>query len=428
MLDNRDVRRLSRVGSASAGSRARWRFAARLLSCSLCLALTIAAGAPPAAAEEDGSRPAIELHGFVSQGFLLSTKNEYLARSKGGSLEFSEAAFNVTASVSERLRLGFQVLSRDLGSFGNYAPQLDWYYLDYRVFDWLGVRAGRLKMPFGLYNELNDVDVARLPILLPQSIYPASQREYLFAQTGGEIYGHLPLGAAGALEYRAYGGTLSPDSDGEPPPPLLTVLDARFPYVYGARLFWWAPLEGLLVGGSGQALRLDSDVVIEPAFVPVFEALGIVPPGLPSPLLVKFRVSRWVASLQYVNDGLDVSAEYSRWKGQFYSPAPALFPREVVNERYHVMASYRFHSLLTLGSYYSGYFPNVDDRRGKAAYQHDVALTTRHDLTSHWLLKLEGHYMHGTASLSNRSLNEGLEPSALARRWLVFLAKTTAHF
>jgi hypothetical protein len=35
--------------------------------------------------------------------------------------------------------------------------------------------------------------------------------------------------------------------------------------------------------------------------------------------------------------------------------------------------------------------------------------------------------MNGTAALDS-SLNDGRDPSELARDWAVFLAKTTAHF
>ena len=31
----------------------------------------------------------------------------------------------------------------------------------YGFADWLGMRAGRVKIPFGLYNEVNDVDSGR---------------------------------------------------------------------------------------------------------------------------------------------------------------------------------------------------------------------------------------------------------------------------
>jgi hypothetical protein len=59
--------------------------------------------------------------------------------------------------------------------------------------------------------------------------------------------------------------------------------------------------------------------------------------------------------------------------------------------------------------------------------QHDLASTLRFDVTSNWLLKLEGHYMVGTAGLAPE-LNEGRPLSTLTRRWLAFLAKATMFF
>ncbi len=369
----------------------------------------------------------IDVHGFVSQGFILSTKNEYLAHSKRGSVEFSEIGLNLTKSLSDDLRFGVQFFAHDLGPIGNYDPQVDWFYLDYRRWDWLGIRLGRTKMPFGLYNEVNDIDVARVPILLPQSIYQADHREFLFAQTGGELYGDLRLGDIGALEYRAYGGTLLANLPGALAPGV-TVRSVRVPYLYGGRLLWSTPLEGLLTGMSGQAVRLDTDYVLDPAVRAALEAVGVLPPGLLDPLSVKFRVSRWVASLQYTVYDLELSAEYSRWIGEFYSRAPALFPRKVVNERYYAMASYRVNEWFTPGVYYSAHFDNIDQRHRRGGFQHDVAFTARYDLNAHWMLKLEGHVIHGTAALDNRALNDGAERDTLAPTWGLFLAKTTAYF
>src|SRR3954464_2878161 len=153
---------------------------------------------------------ALQLHGFVSQGFIKTTRNNYLGNTQRaqGSVDFTEVGLNVTKPLGDKLRVGLQLFAHDLGNLGNYAPQLDWYYLDYRFFDWLGLRAGKSKLPWGLYNETNDVDAGRVPVLLPQSIYPVTSRDSLFAQTGAELYGNGPLGAAGSLEYRLYGGTI----------------------------------------------------------------------------------------------------------------------------------------------------------------------------------------------------------------------------
>jgi hypothetical protein len=61
-------------------------------------------------------------------------------------------------------------------------------------------------------------------------------------------------------------------------------------------------------------------------------------------------------------------------------------------------------------------------------YQHDFSLTTRYDINSHWLLKLEWHLMRGTAALENRDLNDGQDAKTLAPFWGAFFAKTTAYF
>jgi hypothetical protein len=372
----------------------------------------------------------IEIHGFLSQGFILSSKNEYLAKSKGGSFEFSEAALNFTKPLTDELRVGFQLFAHDLGPIGNYRPQLDWYYLDYRAWDWLGFRAGRLKVPFGLYNEYNDIDVARVPILLPQSIYQVDHREFLFAQAGAELYGDLRLGPAGSLEYRAYGGTLSSDLP-LPPPTGITPSEVNVPYLYGGRLLWATPLDGLRAGMSGQAVRFDARYDFDPLLRALFEQATLLPPGLTYPIPIKFRVTRWIASLEYVAHDLELAAEYSRWTGEFYSDAPVLFPPHTVNERYYAMASYQVTPWFSPGVYYSRYFINIDDRDGHDKYQHDLSATLRIDLNAHWLFKLEGHLMSGVAALDNRDLNglnRGVELAQLTRRWALFLLKTTAYF
>src|SRR5687768_171548 len=126
----------------------------------------------PAPAQAQGWGAEVEVHGFVSQGAVLSTGNDYLVRSQRGSVEFFEAGLNLSTEVADRLRVGIQLFARDLGSLGDYSAKVDWAYLDYRWRRWLGLRAGRIKLPFGLYNEFSDIDSARLPILLPQSVYP----------------------------------------------------------------------------------------------------------------------------------------------------------------------------------------------------------------------------------------------------------------
>lgn len=388
------------------------------------LALLIAA---PALAEDDDPAEALAVHGFVSQGFIKTTENEYLAHSKRGSFEFTEVGINFTKGLTNDVRVGLQIFAQDLGPSGNYRPQLDWFYLDWRYDDWLGIRAGRSKIPFGLYNESADVDAARVPVLLPQSVYPIDHRDYLLAQTGGELYGNVRLGPAGALEYRGYAGTLAVGTP-EAPGAGITISGVDVPYVVGARLLWNPPLSGLTLGVSYQSLRLDWKYHFDPALVPLFQSVNLLPAEFDRTLAVQFNVEFWVASAEYQLGDLLLASEYSRWIGEFESAAPRLLPARTVNERYYAMVSYRVAPWFTPGAYYSAYYPNVHRRGGRAAHQHDVALSFRYDLNQNWLLKLEGHWLEGTAALDNKALNDGKDATQLEKRWGMLLVKTTAYF
>jgi hypothetical protein len=386
----------------------------------LSLALAALGSAPVAAQQSDstalGEEPFVDIHGFVSQGFMLSTGNNYLAKSKRGSFEFSEVGLNVTKNLTDRLRVGMQLFARDLGPLGNYSAKFDWYYLDYRFADWLGLRAGRTKLPFGLYNEVGDIDSARVPILLPQSMYQINNRELLLAQTGLELYGYAPLGPAGNLEYRFYGGTVFADAPDPPEPIRLTKLEV--PYVVGGRVMWETPLPGLRAGFSLQALRLDLGYTLAAGAPPLF--MGVAN--------MEFSVLLWVASVEYTWRGLVLAAEYGRWRGEITSDMPVvIMPMTVVNERYYVMATYQVAPWLTPGVYYAGLYPNHEEREGRENYRHDVAATLRFDLNDHWLLKLEGHLMRGTAEL-DPSLNDGTPVDMLEKDWTAFFIKTTAYF
>jgi len=381
----------------------------RLLAALLLVACPQVASAADVAIPSSERR--VEVHGFVSPGFIATTGSNYLAKSKRGSFEFTEVGINFTVPITDKLRSGVQLFARDLGPVGNYSPKADWFYLDYRFDDYFGIRAGRVKIPFGLYNDSSDVDAARVPILLPQSIYSIRDRDFLLAQTGVELYGRVKMGGLGALEYRLYGGTIHLDTQAQ------TTVNAQvanldIPYVVGERLLWETPIEGLRAGGSLQALRLDGDILL---------------PNLP-PLSVGIPAVLWVGSVEYALHDLLLSAEYSRWIVRVDSNNHTILPSmRQISERAYAMGSYRVNDWFQPGVYYSLYFPDMNRRSGREAVQHDIAATLRFDINHNWLVKLEGHFMSGTAALT-ADLNDGRQPSTLDRNWGVFLAKSTVHF
>jgi hypothetical protein len=377
------------------------------------LAAAVLAQRPASAAELSlvGQLPSLDVHGFISQGFLLTSANDYLAESSRGSFEFSEVGLNFTLPATDRLTLGVQIFSRKLGPLGDYRATFDWYYLDYHWKDWLGVRAGRVKLPFGLYNDVSDIDAARTAVLLPPSLYPAQNRDFLLAQTGVEAYGYTRLGRAGALDYRVYAGTIFLEVKPQPGSPF-AVVDLKVPYVVGGRV-QWLPIDGLRLGGSLQFLRLDTDLLAS-------STSGRVALRIPATL--------WVASAEYSVHDLVLAAEYSRWLVKTESDNPSLFPQSsTTSERAYVLATYRLNPWLQAGTYYSRLVPDVDRRTFPADIQHDFAFTLRFDINRYWLIKAEGHYMRGTAGLSS-SLNGNRPLRALTPDWALFALKTTAYF
>ena len=57
---------------------------------------------------------------------------------------------------------------------------LDYAQVEYTFSDMFGVRAGRIRRPVGIYNHIQDVDLARTFVLLPQGMYDARWRDFYF--------------------------------------------------------------------------------------------------------------------------------------------------------------------------------------------------------------------------------------------------------
>jgi hypothetical protein len=98
--------------------------------------------------------------------------------------------------------------------------------------------------------------------------------------------------------------------------------------------------------------------------------------------------------------------------------------RVTVSEGGYVMGAYRLRRWLQPGLYYSFFYPNRNVRDGRENMQHDVSGTLRFDVNDHWIIKLEAHFMHGTARVTQSGTPLAMAPE----NWGLFLIKTTAYF
>ncbi|MCP4600289.1 MAG: hypothetical protein GY847_07115 [Proteobacteria bacterium] len=378
----------------------------------------------------------MHFHGFASQGYMHSTANNYRMKTEDGTFNMTELGLNISTNLSDRLRIGMQLFAQTLGEVGEFDIVLDWGYFDYLFADWLGVRAGRIKVAHGLYNELARVDSGQVSVLMPQAIYsfnffglPADV--FLTSLNGVSVYGNFSIGALGGLEYQAFVGALNTFSviafQGE--------AEARSKRFEGGALTWVTPLPGLRLGGSMFHCTLSLSASLGLEEIEQMESLGILPENHMSEL--RFDTSNliaWVAFIEYNDYGFLLAAEYSRWTGKFTGPWDDFTRLTGLNdERFYVQLAYRFTEWFQLGTYYSVFFPYSEDRKGKTerfskesdAWWKDLSLTLRFDINEYWLVKLEGHYMDGTAVIYSY-LNP--DENKIEEKWGLFMVKTTVSF
>jgi len=402
----------------------------------IMLAMVFLLGTTGAHAFELGN---VEIHGFASQGYLKSDHNDYLVPSEEGSFEFNEAAINFAAPLTDRLRFGLQLNSLDLGEIGNNDVELDWAFLDYEWKECLGLKAGKFKAPFGLYNEIQDYDMLYTWVLLPQSVYNKYSRESAISVQGGGIYGKKPLGAAGNLRYDLFAGTMDMDTDGGVAKQ--TARETRgdvdsitMNYTAGGRVNWETPLDGLLLSATAYQWDIEYDIDAQ-----IDVGGGTI---LPANMNTELSDARsYMLGAQYSFGNFTAAAEYLTYDGDietdidFPDPVPDVTRiQDYQPEGYYGMISYRFTDWFEAGTYYSVFYSDKDDHGGDdqvqdgrldedfQAWQKDLALTARFDINEYWLVKLEMHFMDGVALASQTS--EG----PYEEDWILYGIKTTVTF
>jgi hypothetical protein len=378
------------------------------------------------------------IHGFASQGYLWSNENNYLGNSKNGSFEFSEVGISFLTPLKENLHFGIQLFAWDMGEVGNNKVVLDWAFGAYHWKDWLGIRLGKVKTPFMLYNDTRDIDLTRASILLPQSIYDAQFRDVFVAISGGSLYGNIRLQSLGSLDWDLYGGTTNIDNQEGFLPRTLNMrgigsTDISFKYAWGTRLFWNMPPRGLKIGSSLLRTRLEINGKLTEEMANYLSQFlpNPIPAGLP--VETNMDVLYWGLSLEYDIRDFTFSAEWYRRKTEMPIEQQFLQGLDETAEGYYLMITYQLIDWLKVGSYYSVYYLNKDDKKGTQmqllgledfdAWQRELVFFTRFDLNDSWLIKLEGHIIDGAAQV-----NPWNNPEGESRRWFLLAVKVTFNF
>ncbi len=385
----------------------------------------------------------VEIHGFISQGYLMSTANNFFAETEEGTFQFNEMGINFTTKPTDKLHLGLQFLAWDLGRFGNDKPVINWAYGDYRFKDYLGVRAGIIRLSFGLYNEERDMDVLRPNIFNSHTIYNESWRDILSSLTGISIYGSIEIGSVGKLKYIVQEGMSNISKDGgasslledqvpgRMPGALADITEIKVEQMTSASLFWESifSITGLRVGISGFDLRFNATTDI------TYGSLS-----LPDQKM-EVRSRPLFLSVEYEHDKFCFSSEYGVYTWDLM--LAGIKVPQFDSGGYNISMAYRLFDNLELYSAISIYYGNNDDKEGKdnlegqdfRGWFKEAVYAARFDINASWILKLETHFIDGTALLldMDQGTPEPIQGSAAVkypyeREWILFAAKLSYSF
>lgn len=343
----------------------------------------------------------IQVHGFLSQGFLHTSDNNLFGHSDDNiSVDFRELGLNTSWRVIPELQLALQVVWRNAGQTDNQDLRIDYGVVNYNLFSsestTLGIKAGRVPTPLGLYNETRDVASTRPSVLLPQSIYFDRNRNISYSADGGYLYGEQ-RSDYGDLDFTI--GVVNPRTDD---PSFKNGIVGNDPGKMVGHTSWVTRLNyewqsGLVRLGASYA---DLNADYHQGNTSKFSRGSI-------------RFKPLVFSAQYNAENWSLTAEYAYRKTELTDFG--LFPNmDVAGESFYIQGIYKFTNYLEGLIRYDELSVDRNDKNGNefalrsltgapnySRYARDWTVGLRAKFFSGFMISAEYHRINGTAWLSS---------------------------
>lgn len=372
------------------------------------LLLTAAALAPSAQAATE-NRP-WQVHGFLSQAAFHTSDNNIAGDSDDGiSTDFNEAGLNGSLNLPYQLRVAGQIMARNAGNYDNGELRTDYFNIDWQYLtrpgSRAGVRVGRVRNAFGLYNETRDVAHTRPSITLPSVIYLEQARDLNISRDGVGLYsdiftdrGTLAIEAGAGLARvsdRLVKEALWAEGKGiEPDDAKISMLALSWEDAAGHWRF------------SFSQYHITSDVEFAlGSFIPgidlIFEGDFVMDTSL---LSAQYSAERWQLTMEWLRFDYDLDLDFvaRRYPGEgaylqynwLFSPSWQIYGRY----EYGVMDRHNRN-----GSSMEQFCGDavLDDycRPRHGGYRRDTSIGLRWDINAQWMTAIEAHYVEGTMGL-----------------------------
>jgi hypothetical protein len=222
----------------------------------VAIAVTVFLGAAsPAAADDDR----FSVHGFGNQDYAKSTANSFEQSGPSGTWDNNFLGLVMSATVNDRSKVWAQLQANSTEQ-----ARFTWMFVDYQVSENLSAHVGRVKFPWGVYNEFIDTRALQLSVGVP-SVYSGEADMAYDAYNGVGVDYTLRSGKSGTLMLQGFFGNIY-----NPPSPIST---PAFPgqignqdgqatavdhHVIGGKVTWETPIDGLRLMLSANQTRIAS--------------------------------------------------------------------------------------------------------------------------------------------------------------------------
>lgn len=348
-----------------------------LLSAAVLLAAQAAAQPVP------GWLSKLSVHGYLSQAYAVSEDHPIFGIPTDGTTDYRDLALQFRYDPNRKNSVVVQLRHERLGDSPRRRDdvELDWAFYQHNFSDRLSLKAGRIPLPLGIFNEAGGPATASPFFRPPAEFY---ERRYTSKTVEGVLGSASMGGPAGwSFDVDAYLGRWQVDYG------TTQQSDARD--AWGAQLWANTPLDGVRVGGG--AYRCE-----------------VVPPyGAPADYVmlhasVEADLDRWQLASEYLRGNLDRWGRYRAWYAQ---------------AGFHVTRRLSVHARGSLARIEAP----VNGHEVKADLSEDFGLAVNYALHPSILLKVEGHTNEGLLR-EDRPANLYASPS----KTRYFIASVVASF
>lgn len=382
---------------------------------------------------------ALQIHGFLSQGYIDSTNNNFLSDSLGGTYEFTDVGLNANLSLAEDVRIGGQLIYRNLGNYSEDEISIDWAMMDYQPLDFFGLKVGKIKMPLGLYNENRDSDFLLPMIFLPQSVYDETRRDTYLAYVGAGIYGNFTVGSGGDCDYHFFLGEVDFPADS------VQQASSEQSIISQINKNNVLPLskQNPDIPDEFYSVERESDNLYGGAVVynsSLISGLRLGASFLHATFETYVNGSSQLAGETVIHGKFVLSAEYS-WQDFVFvteynetDRTSTMYDKTSLDgpsQSWYGMINYSPFESWTFSAMYDEFYTLKDDKDGSlkvstdpsSAWRKDVGLGARWEINPSWIVKVEYHWIDGLAMKQDTSTDSTAE-----RYWSYGAARISFNF